>query len=436
MVDRLFWRAGFGPSVSDRQAWTGKKVSALIDHFLTTPYALAPTSLPATYDGVPINPYASPTQLQMEWLDRMNRTTNPFTERMTLFWHNHFPVSADLDNMKTVWLLGYRDRLRRYSDFAANPTAAFHDLAVEMTTADPAMSIYLDLTDSGKNGPNENYAREFMELFTLGPTNATGAPNYTQADVHQLARAFTGWSINYATLGVSFNPWYFDSGVKTILGRTGAFDAPTAVGIVLSQPNHGPFLIGKLWNEFIAAPIPSDALARLVSTYVANGTQLAPVLRGILSHPLMFDSLDQPTMVKPPIVFAIGVLRALGAPVRDKVQTDPLGNMTQQPYYPPNVAGWDGGLAWMTSTTAVARFQLVAGSLPLVPTLPDLPGETPQQVLERAQSICGSPWLSSGTKAILLAYAQQAPTGTTLQRLQRLYGLCELILGGPDAQVM
>jgi hypothetical protein len=150
----------------------------------------------------------------------------------------------------------------------------------------------------------------------------------------------------------------------------------------------------------------------------------------------MFDSLDQPTMVKPPIVFAIGVLRALGAPVRDKVQTDPLGNMTQQPYYPPNVAGWDGGLAWMTSTTAVARFQLVAGSLPLVPTLPDLPGETPQQVLERAQSICGSPWLSSGTKAILLAYAQQAPTGTTLQRLQRLYGLCELILGGPDAQVM
>ena len=435
MVDRLFWRAGFGPSPSDRQQWTDKSLSALVEHLLTTPYDLAPTSTPPTYRGNPIDPLASDAELQMEWLDRMQRATNPFVERLNFFWHRHFAVSKDA-GIPSVMLLAYRDRLRRYADFAANPQASFRDLALEMTTQDAAMSLYLTGFLNRKGSPNENYAREFMELFTLGVTDARGNPNYSQNDVHQLARAFTGYSLNQNTGVVSFNPAQFDGGSKTILGQTGAFDAKAGVELVLSQPNHGPFLVNKLWSEFIPAPIPADTLSQLVKAYLSSGLQLAPVLRGILSHPLIFGSLYEPTMIKPPVVFTVGVLRALGAPLRDTVQTSSLSGMQQQPYHPPNVAGWEGGLSWMTTGTSVARFGLVVGCQAGLPAPTDIPGETAQQAFDRAYRDCGSPWISSGTRSVVLAYAQLAPAVTADQRLARYYAISEFILGGPDCQVM
>jgi uncharacterized protein (DUF1800 family) len=435
MVNRMFWRAGFGPTAADRLQWTGESSSALVEHFLTAPYGLTPTATPPTDDGNPIDPLASDRELQMEWLDRMQRATNPFVERMNFFWHRHFAVSRDTGIPATL-LLAYRDRLRRYSDFATNPSANFHDLALEMTTQDAAMSTYLTGFLNVKNSPNENYAREFMELFTLGVTNEQGIPNYSQNDVHELARAFTGYTLNQSTGVVSFNPKQYDTGFKTILGRSGAFDAPAAVAIVLSQPSHGRFLVRKLWSEFIEAPIPADAEAQLVSTYVSSGLQLAPVLRGILSHPLIFDSLNEPTMIKPPVVYTVGLLRALGAPLRDNWQTAPLYNMQQQPYHPPNVAGWEGGLSWMTTSTSSARFDLVVRCQQLLPVLADIPVEPPQAALTRAYVTCGAPWLSPQTWASLLAFAQQAPVKTAAQRRARQYAMQAFILGGPDGQVM
>src|SRR6202011_1496543 len=108
--------------------------------------------------------------------------------------------------------------------------------------------------------------------------------------------------------------------------------------------SHAPFIVRKLWNEFIAAPIPADALASLTNTYLGSGMQLQPLLRGILAHPLIFDSLGEPAMIKSPVVYLVGVLRATGAPLQ-AVQTDALGDMLQQPYHPPNVGGWAGGAA-------------------------------------------------------------------------------------------
>jgi uncharacterized protein (DUF1800 family) len=355
---------------------------------------------------------------------------------MNLFWHRHFAVSRDA-GIPSSFLVAYRDRLRRYSDFQANPTASFNDLALEMTTQDAAMSLYLTGNLNRKTAPNENYAREFMELFCLGVTDASGRPNYSQNDVHQLARAFTGYTnVNYSTGQVTLSPGNFDSGSKSFLGWTGTFDATAGVRIVLAQPNHGPFLINQLWNEFIAAPIPADALASLSAFYTSGGRQLAPVLRYLLRHPLMFDSLDEPTTIKPPVVYAVGLLRTLGAPLRDTIQTNALGDMQQQAYHPPNVAGWEGGLSWMTTTTSVARFQLVVSLQKLLPAPADIPGETAQQALDRAYAASGSPWLSAQSRSILSAYAQQAPASTANARVERYLALCELILGGPDGQVM
>ena len=140
-------------------------------------------------------------------------------------------------------------------------------------------------------------------------------------------------------------------------------------------------------------------------------------------------------MTKPPVVYTVGVLRALGTPLHDRVQTDALFNMQQQPYHPPNVAGWEGGLSWLTTATSVARFDLINRSLGSV-QIADVPGETAQAALDRAYATAGSPWASETTRAALLAYAQQLPGGSAAQRRNRQYALIAFILGGPDGQVM
>ena len=362
--------------------------------------------------------------------------TQAMVDRLTFYWHRHFAVSKDA-GIDSPSLLAYRDRLRRYADFATTPTARFSDLALEMTTQDSAMSQYLTGFQNVKYAPNENYGREFMELFTLGVTDANGNPNYSQTDVHNLARAFTGYQLDFSKTPpvVKFTPGLADTGTKTILGQTAKFNAPGAVALVLSQPNHAPFLVRGLWNEFIAAPIPGDALAALTSAYLQSGTQLQPVIRGILSHPLMFDSLDEPAMIKSPVVYTVGVLRATGAPL-EAVQTNALADMLQQPYHPPNVAGWPGGLAWMTTGTSVARFSLIPECQGVMAALTDVAGETPDQAYARAYAACGSPWLSATTQAVLRALAISAPSTRASQRLERQYALRSLMLGGPDGQVM
>jgi uncharacterized protein (DUF1800 family) len=436
MVDRLFWRAGFGPNDAERSQWTGQPIAGLVEFFVSASNTLAATATPPSYYGNPIDPLDSDDELQMEWLDVMQRSTNPLVERLTFFWHRHFAVSKDA-GIDSPSLLAYRDRLRRYADFATTPTASFSNLALEMTMQDAAMSQYLTGFENIKYAPNENYAREFMELFTLGVTDANGNPNYSQTDVHNLARAFTGYQLDQSTSPpvVTFTPGLADTGVKTILGQTRAFDAPSAVALVLSQPSHAPFLVREIWNEFIAAPIPADALASLTSTYLQSGTQLQPLLRGILSHPLIFDSLDEPAMIKSPVVYTVGVLRATGAPL-EAVQTDALADMLQQPYHPPNVAGWPGGLAWMTTGTSVARFSLIPDCQGVLAPLVDVPSETPDQAYARAYAACGSPWLSSTSQAVLRALAASTPATRASQRLERQYALRSLILGGPDGQVM
>jgi len=207
----------------------------------------------------------------MEWLDTMQRSTNPFVERLTFFWHRHFAVSKDA-GIDSPSLLTYRDRLRRYADFPTTPTASFSNLALEMTTQDSAMSQYLTGFLNVKYAPNENYAREFMELFTLGVTDANGNPNYSQSDVHNLARAFTGYQLDFAMTPpvVTFTPSVADTATKTILGQTRAFDAPSAGGADPLATEPRAISVRELWNEFIAAAIPADALASLTSAYLRS----------------------------------------------------------------------------------------------------------------------------------------------------------------------
>jgi uncharacterized protein (DUF1800 family) len=450
MVDRLFWRAGFGPSAADRTTWTGKTVGELVDHFLDTPQTYATqTHAPKTQAGGAIDPLANDDELVMQWLDQMQRAQNPFTERLTFFWHRHWAISRQ-EGIPAQWLMSYRDLLRTYGDLAANPDATFKALAMDMTTNDGAMSYFLTMCYNQAGQVNENYAREFMELFCLGVTDADGNANYSQTDVQELARAFTGWRLDQTpgspTYGkVHFGGGsYFDSNPKTIFGQTQNFTAAQAVDLVLSRPVHGPFLVRKLWGEFISQPIPQATLDSLVATYVNSGLKLKPLLKGILSDPLIFSSIDEPDMLKPPVVLTVGMLRAYDAGMRWFWIPEVMDQMQQRPYSPPNVAGWEGGLSWLNTNTAQARFELALRVLYLkhkgyagaVTPPSDIPGESANDAYDRAYAAVGAPWLSSATATQIKSLAAAMPAGTVAQRAQRQYALRAYFLAGPDYQVM
>ncbi|HEY1480129.1 MAG TPA: DUF1800 family protein [Gaiellales bacterium] len=436
MVDRLFWRTGFGPGPLDHGNWVGKPVTDAVDKILSTPGAPL-VGAPPTNGGMALDPFGDDTDLVLSWVDQMVRTPNPFVERMTFYWHRHFANSRQ--TVSPPQLLATQNALfRSYADLSAKPAADFKSMANDVSI-DPSMLRYLTGESNVKGAPNENYARELMELFTLGPINDAGTPNYSEADVQSLAKALTGWVINDAdpnAVSSAFenDRWYL--GPKFALGTFGNWKTPDVVSLVLSQPNHATFLVRKLWGEFIPTPPDAATLTALTSSYVSSGLQLKPLLRQILTHPDLFESIDEPNMLKPPVVYAVGVMRALGRTITDSTVSDYLDAMGQQPYFPPNVSGWEGGLSWLNTNTALARWGFVAKLVTTGTPIPDVPGEVAQAAFDRAYLAVGSPWLAAGTRTQILAAATAMPSKLPTQRLQRQQVLRTLMLAGPDAQVM
>jgi uncharacterized protein (DUF1800 family) len=435
MVDRLFWRAGFGPSAADRSTWTGKPVAEAVDWLLDTPGGSSGPQ--ATLSGAAIDRLAGTSQLVLEWVGRMVSATNPLVERLTFFWHRHWACS--LDSVDLLFMAQQNDLFRRYADLGSNPNADFRSLAYEVGEG-PAMLRYLNGELNRRGRPNENYARELMELFCLGVVDPAGNPNYTETDVRELARALSGWTIDTNTdpnnpRGV-FNSSRFDTGTKTFLGRTGNFNARQAVDVVLAHAQHPGFIVRKLWSEFIAGLPDGATLADLTLTYTTNGLRLKPLLRRILNHPQLFDSLGEPTMIKAPIVYVAGGFRQIGLNVVNTGPYNRLNEMGQLPFFPPNVSGWEYGPAFLTTNAVLNRWGF-GGDLVGRINPPDRgAGETPQAALDRALATAGQPWLSPATRVAMLDYAMRAPAATAANRQQRQRVLLVMALAGPDTHVM
>ena len=467
MVDRLFWRAGFGPTAAARRRWKGKPVTALVDWFLSAPATLrgpAPRN-----DGKPLDPASNQDDLVLEWVDRMIRTTNPFVERMTFFWHRH--LANGLDGGPSPQMMRKQIALfRSYSDFHRNPNASFRAL-IQDVTIDPSMLNYLGGAENYAYHMNENYAREVMELFCLGISDAHGRRNYSETDVQQLMPALTGWHINtddpdhpFSYFDGSSGSWAF--GLKNPFGVAGnyrvqdrhdpAYDAAKdPIELVLRRPpragdtsdrsrkpyeTHARFLLRKLWHEFIVSEPDTRTMNALVKAYLAKvggrpGLRLRPVLRLILTHPALFESISEPNMVKPPVVYVVGMFRAVRANVTDDLAYRFLDLMGQVPYNPPNVSGWEGGEAWLNTNTVLSRFALAGELLDRVP-LTDVPGETAAKALTRAIAGAGDPWLATRSHAAIADYASRAPTGSPDLRQERQRMIRALALAGPDGQVM
>lgn len=443
MVDRLMWRAGFGPSEEDRKRFKGMSLHKAVDALIARPQGPLDGPPPKRRDGTPLLPNESDTDLVLVWCDQMIRTRNPLVERLTLFLHNHFATQRT--EVSPPQLITQQNQLfRKYGDLAANPTGDFRNLVYEVGEG-PAMLRFLTGEDSRKGRVNENYGRELMELFCLGVTNAAGQPNYSETDVKEAARASTGWQINDDNPDVPsafFTQSRFDEGPKTVLGQTGAFTHRQLVDVVMSHPNHAPFLVTKLWNEFIPTPPSASTVRDLTGVYLRKKNRLRPLVRRILTHPAMLASVKEPTMIKSPLVFGIGVMRALGVGITDETLYTVLSDMGQLPYFPPTVAGWEGGASWLNTNTALARFATANRLLALkYQTLKDKapedePGETPAQAYARAHAAVGRPWVGGGTKAALMSFSTRARSTSANDRIARQRVLRAFMLGGPDAQVM
>jgi uncharacterized protein (DUF1800 family) len=373
----------------------------------------------------------------------MVRTPNPLVERMTFFWHRHW-ANSRVSVSPTQLLMNQNALLRKYSDLAANPDVSFRDMALEVSK-DPSMLRYLNGESNVKGGPNENYGREFMELFTLGVNHViTGAKNYTENDVAQLAKSFTGWYIDDkdpANAKALFDSGRWFNGPKSVFGKLGNYNTDSVVDLVLGQDGHAPYLVNKLWGEFMPTPPPTATLQKLSADYVASGRKIKPLLRSILTDPQLFESIDEPNMIKPPIVFVSGAMRAMGLGITSTGPADYLDSMGQVPYFPPTVAGWEGGLSWLNTNTALARFGFIGDVIGNAPNgspakVADVPNETPQAAFDRAFGAVGAPWMSAGTRAAIQDYAGRASVKSSKDRIARQVMLRTLMLAGPDAQVM
>jgi uncharacterized protein (DUF1800 family) len=339
----LYRRAAFGGSHVEIEAALKKSPAEVIESLAETPptitfdaesRAMASTVL-ATGD---------PKQLAGWWAYVLLRSPTPLKERMTLFWHGHFATSAAKVNDATA-MLEQNQLLRKHA------LGDFRTL-VQGIARDPAMLIYLDSATNRKARANENFARELMELFCLGEGN------YSEKDVQELARCFTGWEIKSKQF--KFNRFQHDDGEKEILAKQSKFPDGDAVDWVLQQPKASEFIATKLFAHFIwdEPAASAEHIAPLAQMLRDEQWNIGVVVKRMLASNIFFSS--HAMKIRSPVDFAIGLLRSLEGAASAPQLAEAMRQIGQGLFYPPNVKGWDGGRAWINASTILGRANLVA----------------------------------------------------------------------------
>jgi uncharacterized protein (DUF1800 family) len=415
----LLRRAGFGGAAADVARLTSLGMAGAVDSLLHP--TVAELDFPIYPEpAILYDPKKARQATQLWWLDRMLRTNRPLVEKMTLFWHGHFATA--LGKVQPQYMVGQINLFRQLA-------LARFPVLLSAVTRDPAMLIWLDNRANAKAHPNENYAREVMELFALG------LGNYTEDDIKEAARAFTGWSLDKNQQAM-FYPARHDDGVKTVLGKTGAFNADDVISIVVSQPVHQRFLAHKLLEFFVYSDPEPELIEGVARTYALSGYDVAKTVGEILRSNVFFSPRAYRAIPKSPVELAIGTLRYIGAQTVPPNAIYQLARMGQEPLNPPSVKGWDGGPAWINTSTMLARFNFVNGLVAQtapgkngVAAVP-APNVSPDDIVRRvgmdaakvAETIVGGVVqddVTSDVRATLVAYLNsQTPSATMSATMQ------------------
>ena len=294
------------------------------------------------------------------WLvDRILNTRRPLQEKLVLFWHGHFASGNEK-------VRDYRKMLAQFQMFREHGNGNLRDLLIGIGQ-DPAMLIYLDNRQNLKGHPNENFAREILELFSLG------VGNYTEKDIKEAARAFTGWTFDDTGSGFMNRPNLHDTGSKTFLGKTGNFSGEDIVDVILQQPAAPHFIARKLYKYFVRENPSKELEDQLAASFAGNKFEIAPFLEQVFLSRDFYSPASYGTQIKSPVQLVISTYKELGL---KRCPTYPsfaalTAELGQAVFYPPNVKGWDGGRTWINPATVferenVARYILFPEEMPVI----------------------------------------------------------------------
>jgi uncharacterized protein (DUF1800 family) len=368
----LLSRTGFGATPAEIRGLEAQDYAAAVDRLLGTVRQQAITPAPAWLnqgpaevrrqqqaaeaerkpgvDGKPLQ-IARPVQeqgreLRNWWVEEMLVTDQPLVERMAMFWHGHFTSS--------MLKVRYAPALFRQNALFRREALGNFATLLKAVARDPAMLIYLDGMRNVARQPNENFARELLELFTLGEGR------YGEADIKAAARAFTGWTVNRETGQFIERPAQHDDGEKTFLGQTGHFGGDEIIAILLKHPRTAETIVEKMWREFVSLQPDPAAIKKLAASFRQGGYEIKPLLRALLTSQAFRDPANRGSLIKSPVELIVGTVHVLGLPVQEKTQlVRMMQGLGQVPFDPPNVKGWPGGESWITTYTLLLRQQFL-----------------------------------------------------------------------------
>jgi hypothetical protein len=398
-AERLAWRAGFGPTRGQVDELVSLGLEGAVRSYTQPGPETMSGKDPVDRRGNPIAPNDAGGHDHLWWMDRMTRSSLQLLERMTLVWHDWFATSRQGVSPQKL-MTDQNQLLRRHA------LGSFANLLHDVT-ADPAMLIWLSGNRNTSASPNENYAREMMELFTLGAANG-----YTEQDVREQARALSGWrNDNVSGVGPTnfrFDQARHDQKEKVVFGKRGNFSWEDAVRMCVEHESHAPYFVAKLWGYFVPTPLDVAQARTLQRMYVDSGYAIEPVVQAILMHD---DFHAGPRMVKPPVVHVVGMLRALGRSV-DTDAWPGIGDLTgQRLFFPPNVAGWDDA-RWLDTNTFRGRWTAAATAVQATALDSRRDAATassdPGVILDRVLAYWGNPVVTAATRDVLKTFAWRA----------------------------
>ncbi len=435
----LLRRAGFGGTLAQIEEFSTLSREDAADRLLN--YATVDNSaLDAKVAALAIDlNQPRPADLMRWWLTRMVYTARPLEERMTLFWHGLLTSQVSKIGPQRAKLMVRQNEL-----FRSMALPKYDDL-IKAVSKDPAMLIYLDTIDSVKAHPNENYARELMELFTLG------VGNYSEQDIRESARAFTGWRItpprktgNKEQDIANWDPRFFvdprqhDTGSKTFLGKTGNWGGDDVVDVIMQQPAAGRFIARRLFTKFANVEPSDQTIASLVQVWETSNHDVRALVRTILTSDEFYSERSYRAFVRSPVEFMVNAMRGLELEpdLRRRINDQTVQGMNQILFEPPNVAGWPGGAAWLSSSTFFARAnfldQLLFGRAKIPPPVPALAtATTVEEMVDRALAIFLDRNVSDSARQAIADHA-----GTIVNPAERAATVAYLVLGSPEYQLI
>lgn len=362
---------------------------------------------------------------QTYWIYRMANTSAPLIEKMTLFWHGHFATSyAKVHDVSFM--------VRQNHLFREQALGSFREM-VQKVSVDPAMMKWLDANSNRKGRANENYAREVMELFTLG------LGHYSENDVKAAARALTGWHVSKDGT-VAFHKQQHDGTVKTILGHTGRFGEQDFIELLFEQPALSEFMALKLL-QFFATPNPPQAWVQTVAEDFRKQPTVGQVMTNLFLSEAFYEPQYRMSIIKSPADYVIWFMRILSLPL-SKNLTNAMKTMGQELYYPPDVAGWRRGDSWLMTSYLMARSRFAeTAAQRLKGTVLTSAAFTPEQKENGEAWVklwirnLGMGSVGRQTQSVLSEYASGTITQAHHNR-SGLQGLLNLLMISPEAQMV